>query len=171
MPSEFYVIKPRGESLANGVIVVANRDLDGVLQMILDPSASLEKQSDKKYAYWRKNREDVFLIEKYYTSDCLCFSHPLSETMSYEGAYHYDATMRLAFILQYDGGNMTYHSLGGFWKLPSKALEEEGTLNEKMISCCKPPFYMAVDPELLKEVNAHMERAMLLLYEMMLNGQ
>jgi hypothetical protein len=165
MPSEFYVIKPRREALANGVIVVANRDLDDLLQMILEPLASLEKHTDKKYSYWWKNKDDTFLIEKYYMSDPLCFSPPMSGT-----EYHYDATMRLAFILQYDKGNMTYHSLGGFWKLPSKALEEEGTLNEKMISCCSPPFYMAVDPELLKEVDAFMERAMLLLYEMMLNG-
>jgi hypothetical protein len=46
----------------------------------------------------------------------------------------------------------------------------KGTVNEKMISCCRPPFYRAVDSELLKEVNAQMERAMLLLYKMMLNG-
>lgn len=170
MPSEFYVIKPRKEALANGVIVVASKDLDGVLQMILEPLASLEKHPDKKYSYWWKNRDDTFLIEKYYTSDCLCFSLPISETLSSRAEYHYDATMRLAFILQYDRGNMTYHCLGGFWKLPSKALEEEGTLNEKMISCCRPPFYMAVDPALLQEVNAHMEKAMLLLYELMLNG-
>lgn len=163
IPSEFYVIKPRSEILASGVIVVASTDLDGVLQMILEPSASLEKHPDQKYSYWWKNKDDTFLIEKYYTSDPLTFSVP-------DGTeYHYDATMRLAFILQYDQGNTTYQCLGGFWKLPSKALEEEGTLNEKRISCCKPPFYRAVDLDLLSQVNAQMERAMLLLYETMLN--
>ncbi|MGL5264456.1 MAG: hypothetical protein ACRDAI_07830 [Candidatus Rhabdochlamydia sp.] len=163
MPSEFYVIKPRREVLANGVIVLANRDLDNVLEMILNPLANLEKHPDKKYSYWWKNKDDTFLIEKYYKSDSLYFSIPLSEKISC-----YDATMRLAFILQYDRGKMTYHCLGGFWKLPSKALEE-GTLNETRISCCRPPFYKAVDPELLKEVNTQMQRAMLLLYEVMLN--
>jgi hypothetical protein len=171
MPSEFYVIKPRSEILAIGVIVVASTDLDSVLQMILEPSTDLEKHPDKKYSYWWKNKDDTFLIEKYYRSDYLCFSQPMSEQITSQREYHYDATMRLAFILQYDQGKMSYHCLGGFWKLPSKALEEEGTLNEKMISCCKPPFYRAVDPELLKEVNEQMERAMLLLYEMMLKGQ
>ena len=175
MPSEFYVIKPRGEVLANGVIVAANRDLDSVLQMILEPLASLKKHPDKKYSYWWKNKDDTFLIEKYYKSDYLCFSLPLlvgSEKISceaeYHTKYHYDATMRIAFILQYDGGIMTYHCLGGFWKLSSKALEEEGTLNETRISCCRPPFYKAVDQALLKEVNTHMEKAMLLLYQIML---
>lgn len=170
MPSEFYVIKPRTEFLANGVIVVSSSDLDNVLYIILEPSAILEKHPDKKYAYWFKNKDNTFLIEKYYTSDYLCFSLPLSENRSCQTECHYDATMRIAFILHYDGGKMTYRSLGGFWKLPSKALEEEGTLNETRISCCRPPFYAAVDPQLLKEVDAHMERAMLLLYEIMLNG-
>lgn len=169
MPSQFYVIKPSGEFLANGVIVVASTDLDTVLQMILEPLPSLGKHPDKKYAYWWKSKEDTFLIEKYYVSDYLCFSHPFEEEMSLQAEYHYDATMRLAFILQYDQGRMTYHPLGGFWKLPPKAIEEEGTLNEKMISLCEPPFYVAVDPELLKEVNIQMERAMILLYDQMLN--
>lgn len=170
MAAQFYVIKPRSEILANGVIVVAHKDLDTVLHMILEPLASLEKHPDKKYSYWWKNKDDTFLIEKYYKSDYLCFPLPLSGKIANEIAYHYDATMRLAFILHYDRGNMSYHSLGGFWKLPANALEEEGTLNEARISCCRPPFYRAVDPQLLKEVNVHMERAMLLLYQIMLNG-
>jgi hypothetical protein len=175
LPSEFYVIKPRSETLGNGVIVVAQSDLDSVLKMILDPSSDLERHPDKKYSYWQKNRNDTFLIEKYYESDPLHFRLPLEEKIlaapkRREAGYHYDATMRMAFILQYDGGKTTYHSLGAFWKLPSKALEEEGTLNEKRIAFCRPPFYRAVDPELLKEVDAQIERAMLLLYETMLNG-
>ena len=170
MPADFYVIKPRSEVLANGVIVVASDDLDRVLQLILDPLERLGKHPDKKYAYWWKNRDDTFLIEKYYMSDYLCFPQSLSQSTPIGSEYHYDATMRVAFILVYDGGEINYHSLGGFWKLPSKALEEEGTLNEKRISCCKPPFYRAVDPKLLKQVDREMERAMLLLYEMMLNG-
>jgi hypothetical protein len=169
IPSEFYVIKPRKEALANGLIVVASQDLDHVLHMILEHSASLENHSDQKYAYWANNKDDTFLIEKYYPSDHLRFSLPLDGKITSETEYRYDATMRLAFILQYDRGKMTYHGLGGFWKLPSKALEEEGTLNEKMISCCKPPFYRPIEPQLFEEVNLHLERAMLLLYEKMLN--
>jgi len=175
MPSELYVIKPRREFLGNGVIVVADKDLDSVLQMILEPQASLKKHPDKSYSYWSRNKDDTFLIEKYYTSDCLHFSHKLSEIPDAsdspsEGKFRYDATMRIAFILEYDGQNMTYHSLGGFWKLPYKALEEKGTLNEHRISFGAFPFYRAVEPELLKEANAKMEKAMLLLYEVMLNA-
>lgn len=171
MPSEFYVIKPRSEVLANGVIVVSHKDLEDVLKMILEPTSSLETHPDKKYAYWSKNKDDTFLIEKYYKSDYLCFPLPLNKKISSEKEYHYDATMRFAFILKNDEGKMTYHYLGGFWKLPCKALEEEGTLNEKRISCCRPPFYRPIDPNLLIEVNVQMERAMLLLYSIMLHKQ
>lgn len=170
LPCQFYVIKPRRESLANGVIVVSNKDLDNVLHMILQPLANLEKHPDKKYAYWWKNKDNTFLIEKYYKSDYLCFPFSLSEKISDKTEYHYDSTMRVACIVLYEGGKMTYHCLGGFWKLPAKALEEEGTLNETRISCCKAPFYRAVDPELLNEVDTHLERAMLLLYQIMLDG-
>jgi len=169
MPSELYVIKPRNESLANGLIVVASTDLDKVLKMILEPLAILEKHPDKTYSYWFKNLDNTFLIEKYYKSDYLSYPRPMNQKSNkISSEYHYDATMRLAFILQSNGEKLTYHSLGGFWKLPSKALEEEGTLNETRVSICKPPFYDAVDPELLKTVNAQMEKAMLPLYEIML---
>ncbi len=174
MPSELYVIKPRREFLGNGVIVVADKELDGVLQMILEPQISLKKHPDENYSYWWRNADESFIIEKYYMSDYLRFSHKLSEKADAlisenEGGYHYDATMRIAFILKYDRGKMSYHCLGGFWKLPFKAIEEEGTLNERRISICAPPFYRTVDRELLEEVNEKMERAMLLLYEVMLN--
>ena len=169
MPCEFYVIKPRSELLANGVIVVADKDLDNTLHLILQPCDDLKNHSDKKYAYWYKNNDDSFIIEKYYESDYVDFPLPANNTV-YETEYHYDATMRIACILKYENGIMTYHSLGGFWKLPCLALEEKGTLNDQRISCCKPPFYKAVAPELLQEVDAHMEKAMLLLYEIMLQG-
>ncbi len=159
MPAELYVIKPRSEVLANGVIVVASDDLDNVLQMITKPKKNLKTHPDKKYSYWWNNDDESFLIEKYYSSDFLT---------SPESGYHYDATIRIAFILKYDKEMISYHSLGGFWKLPLKALEEEGTLNEKRISCCKLPFYSSIDPELFKEVDTKLEKAMLLLYKSIL---
>ncbi len=163
MPSEFYVIKPKKQCLANGVIVVANADLDATLQFILTPSEALRKHPDKKYTYWQTSGEDSFLIEKYYPSDFFTFTSPLSLSPQL-----YDATLRLAFILQCSEGQLSYHCLGGFWKLPPKSLDEEGTLNEKTISLCEPPFYAPIDPELFVEINPQMERAMLLLYEVML---
>lgn len=160
MPSDLYVIKPRCEFLANGVIIVAKEELDSTLKLILEPLPSLKHNPEKNYSYWLRNKDDSFLIEKYYMSDTL-----------QDGNYHYDATMRIAFILEYDNGKMSYQFLGGFWKLPCKALQEDGTLNEKRISFCAAPFYRAVEPNLLEEVSIQLEKAMLLLYEVMLNNR
>jgi hypothetical protein len=171
MPSDLYVIKPRKEFLANGVIVVASQDLDATLQLILEPLDTLKDHPDKTYAYWHKNTDENFIIEKYYESDYLTFSQPLNNDSAQQGQYHYDTTMRLVIILEYNNGEITYHNLGGFCKLPYKALEEEGTLDEKRISYGKVPFYTAIEPELLEEIDMHMEKAMLLLYETMLNQE
>lgn len=147
MPSDLYVIKPRSEILANGIIITSSQELDYTLHTLL------------QHPYWSKNQDDTFLIEKYYPSDPIFLNE-----------VPYDATMRLAFILHYNNGKMTCHSLGGFWKLPSTSLQSVATLNEKHISCCKPPFYAPINPKLHQEVEAHMEKAMLLLYEQMLNN-
>ena len=171
MPAKMYVIKPRKEFLSTGVIIVASQDLDEALQKILEPLHSLKNHPDKKYAYWYKNHDENFIIEKHYESDYLIFDHPLDNNDVDAAEYHYDTTMRIAMILEYNNGNMSYHNLGGFCKLPCKALQEEGTLQEKRISCCKAPFYRAINPELLEEIDAHMEKAMLLLYEVMLNQE
>lgn len=170
IPSEFYVIKPQGEFSGHGVIVVAREDLDNVLHMILKPAASLAKHTDKKYAFWSKHKEDTFIVEKYYSSDYVAFLLPLiGSGLHGIEEYHYDGTIRFVFILHYDKGVMSYHGIGGFWKFPVKALEQEGTLNEKRTSCGKPPLYSVLDPALLVEINAQMEKAMLLLYEIMLS--
>lgn len=173
MPSELYVIKPRGEFKGKGVIIVASENLNRALKEILEPTPRLKNHSDAHYAYWWDNHDDTFLIERFYRSDYLNFTHKLSEVAeaSYsfdDQGYHYDATMRIAFILKYDKGQMSYHCLGGYWKLPRKALEESGTENERRISCGSPPFYRAVEPEILAEASAQLEVAMLLLYEIML---
>lgn len=160
---EFYVIKPRREFLANGVIVIASKDLDNTLHTILNPDANLRYHSDKKYSYWARNNDDTFIIERYYASD--------SVTTLGDYLNSYDATMRIAFILIYDAGVTSCHCLGGFWKLPCKGLEEDGSVNEKRISFCAHPFYRMVDPALLAKVNVQMERAMLLLYKVMLSKQ
>lgn len=171
MPSDLYVIKPRKEFLANGVIVVTSKDLDAALELILEPLDTLKNHPDAKYAYWHKNRDENFIVEKYYESDYLTFSQPLNDDTAPLGQYDYDTTMRIAMILEFNNGHMNYHNLGGFCKLPCKALQEQGTLNEIRISHGEPPFYTAIEPELLEEIDMHMKKAMLLLYETMLNQE
>jgi len=165
IPSNFYVVKPTNAFLGYGVIVVENENLDRTLQIILEPQSDLIEKfvNDKGYTFWYKNNCSTFLIEKYYESDYLQFrTNDCFEL-------NYDATMRIAFILKYDNGLITYHPMGGFWKLPCKALEEIGTLNEKRISSCSSPFYKEVDLILLEKINKKLELAMLLFYETMLS--
>ena len=165
MPSELYVIKPRKETLANGVIVVSKHDLDTTLQSILQPHT--QKNLTREYAYWKTNQDNNFIIEKYYASDYI--TTPAHFNTRYNESNQYDATMRIVFVLEYNNGIMKYHPLGGFWKLPSKSLQEEGTLNQTRVSCCKPPFYDRIDAHIYQEVNEQMEKAMLLLYDIMLH--
>lgn len=172
MPSELYVIKPKGEFLGNGVIVVSREDLNNVLKMILVPSSTKNSPYNEKYAYWSHNKDTNFLVEKYYESDYTRYPHLLNGNVSEKNEYHYDATIRFAFILEYDNGVMTYHYLGGYYRNPCKALEEDGTVDEIRQSSNHSQFYTAInDPELIAEINIHMERAMLLLYEVMLNKE
>lgn len=171
IPAEFYVLKLKNQMLANEGLVVANSDLNAVLKMILNPSFHAGKNSDKGYSYWEKNKDGVFFVEKYYKSDYIRFSLSSNSKIVDKVGHHYDGTLRLLFILQYDKGKITYHSLAGFWMLPAKALEEKARLNEKKISYGTPGFYKAVEPELLKQVDAQMKTAILHVYRGVLNAR
>ena len=169
LPCEIYIIKPLNEFLGCGIIVTTKYNLDNTLQLILKPDHNLKRHHDKKYSYWYKNNDTTFLIEKYYASDYLIMpEHLINETKTSTNDFHYDATMRFAFILKCDNGNISYHFLGAYWKLPCKAIEEEGTLNEKSITICSQPFYDTVEPILLKKINKEMKKVMLLFYKVML---
>jgi hypothetical protein len=160
MPAEMYVIKPRSEYLGNGIIIVTNSDLDQTLKNISDRSGLSESPY---YKYWARNRDNEILIETFYESD------EFIESVGDGLRRRYDLTMRIAFILQYDQGQISYHSLGGYWKLPFLALDEEGTLNQKRMSYCKVPYYRAVDPDLYREVDAKLQDAMITLYGSIVN--
>ena len=64
----------------------------------------------------------AFLIEEYAPSKPVTL-----------GGKQFDATLRMVFVLDYDQVaneiNLTF--LGDYWKLPEKALDEEGTLTER----------------------------------------
>lgn len=170
MPSELYVIKPRGEFLSTGVIVVERENLDTVLQIILQPGVMTKKSDFTDYSYWKKNSDTSFLIEKHYQSDLACFPHSLDNPSAAQANYHYDTTYRIVFVLEYNQGVMHYHSIGGYSKFPYKALEEQGSATEQRVSYWKPAFFAPIDPELFAEINMHLEHAMLLLYEVMLQA-
>lgn len=165
MPAEYYVIKPRKQFLGNGIIIVESINLDKTIKMISQFDENLKKHPDHNYRYWSINKDTTFIIEKYYPSEYLKILDESNNNL----VHTYDATIRIAFILKYDLGNIYYYGLGGYWKLPSKPLEEDVSLNKKMISFCEIPFYKKINSDLLDEINIEVEKAMKLLYKIMLN--
>lgn len=119
-PEEILVIKPLNSCKGNGVIITHRNDLDETLQMILQKTQGIELSDDTSYSYWTHDRNKTFLIESYEPS----------RPLEFEGKT-YDATLRIVYALMLHAGAITVRILDGYWKLPFKAQEEEGTLTEK----------------------------------------
>ncbi|MBS0655536.1 MAG: hypothetical protein JSR46_07160 [Verrucomicrobia bacterium] len=162
IPSERYVIKPRGAFLGAGVIIVPKEELDSTLQYILQPSTALLANRDKSYSYWNHERFDSFLVEKYYPSDEI--------SVDAFGGKTYEPTMRAAFMLIYDNKKIDFRFLWGYWLLPEKSLEEGGTLNEVAKAYCKLPFFTPASDEVLRQVTKQLGATMPALYKYMLES-
>lgn len=123
--SDIFVIKPVSAGYGRGIIMVTKADLDITLQHICNykqlpiPPTAYEEQS-KTYSHWKYNKDNVFIVEEY------CPSTPL-----FVHGKVYDPTVRIHFILRHDSGKMYINMLGGYHKIPVKALSDEGSLTEK----------------------------------------
>lgn len=113
--SDRVVIKPTKSSQSKGVIIVEKELLNDLLKIIL-PS---EKKRIKK-TFWSTIKDESFLVEEFCES----------KTITVRGRM-YDATMRMFFIVRSDQGKIYATVLGGYWKIPPKALSEVGTITEK----------------------------------------
>lgn len=69
--SDWFVIKPRGSFLGNGVIIVSQENLNSTLKYILHKSDELKNNSNKAYKHWYKDPFDSFIVEKFYPSDLI----------------------------------------------------------------------------------------------------
>lgn len=117
----YLVIKPIAACKGKGVIITTKAELDKTLRLILKQDLITQKTPDREtYMYWRKDKSPIFIVEEYEPS------HPIEHA-----GKHYDATMRMVFCLHYDNNTIHITYLDGYWKLPEKALNEEGTLTEK----------------------------------------
>ncbi|MBS0656562.1 MAG: hypothetical protein JSR46_12355 [Verrucomicrobia bacterium] len=160
IPADRFVIKPRGAFEGNGVIIVSKEDLDSTLRYILQKSDALKKDKDKSYSHWYKDRFDTFLVEKYYASDEIIVE-------SFEGKT-YQPTMRAAFMLIYNNNRIDFRFLAGYWLIPFKSVDEEGSLNELTKAYCKLPYFTKATDEVVKEVEKQLEVSMSRLYQYML---
>ncbi len=153
-----FVIKPRGAFLGNGVIITSKDELDSVLSEILQNSESLKFHKDKSYNHWSRDTFDSFIVERYYPSDPIMHDDKL-----------YEPSMRLAFVCIYDNKTIDFHFLGGYWMLPTKALDEAGSLNECKKAYCKVPYFVDASSDDLSEIEKQLAEAIPLLYEAMLS--
>ncbi len=160
IPSDAYVIKPRSAFLGNGIIITSNDDLDKTLKYILTDKPALRVNKDSSYNYWVRDSEDSFIVEKYYPSDPIAVAS-LEDKL-------FEPTMRVAFIMIYNNQQIDFRFLGGYWILPHKSLEEEGSLNDRKKAYCKTPYFAVASSEVLAEVQKELEGAIPLFYKEML---
>lgn len=125
--SEIFVIKPLNAQYGKGIIFVKKHELDGMLQCILNQEKELipEKAAQLRIpltegvSYWKNDSNSRFLVEEYVPS----------KLVSIQGK-RYDATLRAIFTMHCNNRKITITVLGAYWKLPSLAVDDEGSLNE-----------------------------------------
>lgn len=160
IPSDIYVIKPRSAFLGRGVILVAKEKLDSTLKYILTSSEALQKDTDAAYNHWNRDAHDSFLVEKYYPSDLIQVDEK-----------EYEPTMRAAFVMIYNKNRIDVRFVGGYWMMPIKSVDQEGTLNELKKAYCKPPYFVPASAEELQEIGRQIEEALPFMYEKMLKQE
>jgi len=120
-PNTMFVIKPISASCGHGIIIIDAQHLDHTLNLIFEQHAKIKRDfSDNSYTYWTHDFNKQFLVEAYAPSK------PINANNKF-----YDATMRVIFSLFNNDGQMGIYFFDAYWKLPSKALNEYGTLNDK----------------------------------------
>lgn len=120
---DIYVIKPTDSSRGRGVIFTTKDELDTTLRILLQDQWALNrvgKEYPYSYGFWQVDKARNFMIEEYVPS----------KPITVDGK-NYDATMRLVFTAHCVDKKIAVHILGAYWKLPSKALSENGSLTEK----------------------------------------
>lgn len=124
------VIKPINSGRSNGIIMVHGDKLDRVLKDLFGKKTNQCKRNNvqlnhcpghsQTYAYWAKDKNNVFIAE----------SLEESKPLTYQGKL-YDPTMRVVFILAHDQGKLSLTFLGGYWETPCAALHDKTSLTKK----------------------------------------
>ena len=126
MPAEKYVIKPLNAAKGLGVIIINHTELDRTLKKLFAKKSAVQPK-DPLFSYWKKDRNTLFLVEEYVASKAITIDN-----------LTYDPTMRIIFALRHQNGRIFVDFCDGYWKLPIKALNENGTLTEKHKSNINP---------------------------------
>lgn len=166
--SDIMVIKPINAVQGRGIIMVNKEDLDATLKHICKetpllnmPTDTYEKRSHT-YSHWNHDHHNTFLVEEY------CPSQPLFIHDKW-----YDPTIRMYFTLRHQQEKIFVNVFGGYYKIPVKALTDEGTLTEKHKTV---PYYksdvalsgLTLPAELLVKITIELKEVLPNIYRQML---
>lgn len=160
LESEIYVIKPISSYKGCGVIIIGKTELQSTLESIFGTDS--KDNPDKSYSFWALNRNEDFIVEEFVESDPVAAFRHQNRL--------FDGTMCLELFLIFNENKIDLHFLGGYWKLPIKSLDEEGTFTEKHKSYCKEAYYIESDLETLEEVHLQLKKSLPPFYEQLLNS-
>lgn len=158
--SEYVAIKPLSALKGQGVILVERIRLPEILKMIFRSPAKLSSYKDEAYKYWSNAKDKSLIVEEFHFSDPLSVPHL--------GGKEYDPTLRIAFMLWHEHGEIKMDFIEQHWKLPLKALSEGGTFNEKHKSCAQTPYYALTDYNQEQLIKQQLREIMPLIYARML---
>lgn len=123
IPATAYVIKPIDAWKGDGILMVRPSELDKYLHAMLNNPGAQGAPLAHAVKYWAHDHARYFLVERLESSQPIKVKNRM-----------YDATMRVAVGLAYDNGDVRVEFLGAYWKLPDKAVNDNGTLTERFKS-------------------------------------
>ncbi len=125
-----FVLKAPDREGGEGVVVVEDSDLDRVLRELLEYKNENEKEvkntlskEERLIKGWNNSESQYFMVEEYIHGKPVKYNNG-----------HYDATMRVAFLIIRDNGKMQCKPFACYWKLPSKPDNDLGNLRERTVS-------------------------------------
>lgn len=165
-----YVIKPLNSGMSNGVVVVPKKKLDKALKRITRNSPSMHAStynyrptSTTSWGYWKGDRNPGFIVEEYVPS----------KELSVHGR-RFDPTIRVCFVVHHDEGRIAVNYLEGWWKIPTRSLDDNCCLTQKHVSQFRgdlktlPPEKMRISDEDTAHIQTIMRDMMPKMYLKML---
>lgn len=160
--ANIFVIKPRSSFLGNGVMIVGKDNFDEILYKIIEKKADLLLGNNNELYFWLREKQDSFIVEKFYPSDPVAVPHMDNKL--------YDGTIRAVILLAYHMGEIQIDFVEMHWKLPARSITEGGTLNEVHKSIGKTPHFAIVAPEIQDRIRQQLSEALPRVYQRMLQG-
>lgn len=158
--SEYVVIKPLNSLLGKGIIILKRDDLPKILTLICKHKNQLKNHDHPAYRYWATHKHKELMIEEFHHSDPVVVEHLNHQP--------YDGTLRISFMLWLEHGEIHMEFVESHWKVPYKAINEEGTLMEKHKSYDYVPHFAQIEPERQQKIEETLRETIPKIYMKML---